>query len=119
MRVDKRHLKSGKTRLRFKLNESALNTVNRAIKMVGLPRNNQSLEAICLSAITGFATDCKKVKPADGYNRLLFQFFPDEYEVIESALEQFAAGKYTDAQALLLICESYLANGQTIGPPSC
>ena len=107
--VDTRFLKSGKIRLRFKLSEEAFNIVDKAMGMTGFKYPSSSIDAICINFLAEFPSSLTLDFPAHGRKRFLVRLHADEYETVRRALK--AARQYvgSDEEALVLICESFLA----------
>jgi|GEM_PF-4641029 len=107
--VDTRRLKSGQTRLRFKLSESAHETLEHALDLTGYKYNNSSLDAICLSYLAGDPSTLALDHPAQGQKRFLVRLYPDEYEIVREALNLAKQFVKSDAEALILICLWFIA----------
>ena len=108
-RVDTRQLKSGQVRLRFRLSDEAHNLVSDALSMTPYDYSNAALDAIAMNFHAGGPAVAPLGIPATGSKRLLVRLYPDQYENVRSALDYAHEWVDTDAEGLLLICSSFVA----------
>lgn len=110
--MDTRILKTGVTRLRFKLNPEAHVMLKKAINATGCKHSNTALENIFLYYITsdpGTATPIDK-KCYDGNKRFLVRLYPEQLPVIMAGFDQLAQPDSPKENLLLHICKFFLAH---------
>lgn len=108
--VDTRELKSGKMRLRFKLNDEGKDIVEEALSLMGEKYPAVGMEYICLEFLSGVPGNLGVMrKGMNGNNRMLIYFYPDQYQSARLALDKMRKRVDTDADALVAICSDYLS----------
>ncbi len=106
--VDIRLLKSGKTRLRFKLNEEGYDLARHAFSKTNYKYDNTALTFICENYLMAEPCTWALNGDAQGSYRLLVNVFPDEYEVIEHTLDIVREKFDSDANSLAFMCLLFL-----------
>ena len=106
--VDIRLLKSGKTRLRFKLSKEGYDLVRDALSKTNYKFDNTALTFICENYLIAEPSNWVLDGDAQGSYRLLINVYPDEIEVIEYTLEITRNNFGSDANSLAFMCLWFL-----------
>lgn len=106
--MDKRILKSGYIRLRFKLSDEYHQIVQKAIKLSKAKFNHVALDLISLDFISGNSLSSISKGKAIGNTRFLVKLYPDQYETLMIAFEMAKECVDTDEEALVAICGSFI-----------
>lgn len=76
--------------------------------MTGYRYDHNSLEAICMNFLASKPMKISLDNPAEGTMRFLVKLFPEEYEIIRSALDEASEFTKSDAEALVMICNLFI-----------
>ena len=104
--LDRRDLKDGRTRYRFKLSEEASEFVESVFRSTGYKYNNSALSLVCVDYLRLCQKKLEYPEDADGNCRMIIRVFPDEAEFIDYAFG--LAEEKTDSSAKALVTMCYL-----------
>jgi hypothetical protein len=110
--MDFRKLKSGKTRLRAKLNEYGSHIVRQPREIVDCKFHDNALDIAALSFIGGSCWKAKIETSCQGDIRFLVRFFPDQLETVKQALSIARTKVDNDEQALVLMCQQFIVDNE-------
>ena len=106
--MDKRILKTGYIRLRFKLSEKSYQTIQNAIKQSKAKFDHVGLDLISLDFISGNNLPSIIKGKVIGNKRFLVRLYPDQYETLMIAFEIAKEHVTSDEEALVVVCKSFL-----------
>lgn len=112
--VDKRILGSGKTRLRFKLDEISHRIVIEALKHTAERYQHVALDYLCIEFQATYELKFTLNGSSKGNQRFLVRLYPDQYECVRSALNLARHHAESDEDALTLICAHSLPHKKLI-----
>lgn len=119
-KVDTRKLSNGQFRLRFRLSNEAVDTVNEALneayEQTHYRTDGTRLDLLAMSFLAGPRPSLALGHPAEGRERFLVRLYPDQYETVRLALDRARCDTSTDSQALVLIADEFLrqSRGATV-----
>ncbi|HEY3698636.1 MAG TPA: hypothetical protein VGK97_04840 [Spongiibacteraceae bacterium] len=104
--MDKRILKTGLFRLRFKLSERAMDVVTKAIELAECRYPHTAMERISAAYLSGRPTPCQGT--AKGFVRFLVRLYPEQFELMMFALDGAKGVSHSDEDALLHLCSEFI-----------